>query len=177
MKSGTRFLGIDDASHEKFEDSSTYLIGVTYRGTDFIEDIRKQKINVDGKNSTEKIIELYRSTEASKIGCILLDGISFAGLNVADIQKISEETDTPVVAVTKNRPDREKFYEALKIVNNHEGFWELEDPEELELKDGKVYLQYAGTNIEEAKEAIKKSVIHGLTPEPIRVADIIGRII
>ena len=144
MKSGTRFLGIDDASHEKYSDSETFLVGVAYRGTEFIEDIRKTKIEVDGGDATEKVIELYNATEASTIGCILLDGISFAGLNIVDIEKISEETGIPVVAVTKNEPDREKFYEALQIVGNEEGFWSMEDPEELELEDGKVYLQFAG---------------------------------
>ncbi len=177
MKSGTRFLGIDDASHEKFSDTETYLVGVAYRGTEFIKDIRKTKIQVDGGDATEKVIKLYNSAEASAIGCILLDGISFAGLNIVDLEKIHNETGVPVVSVTKNQPDREKFYEALEIVGNEDGFWELEDPEELELSDGKVYLQYAGISKEGAKDAVEKSIIHGQVPECIRVADMIGRIL
>jgi len=177
MKSGTRFLGIDDSSHEKFEDDTAFLTGVTYRGTEFIEDIRKTEIEIDGGDATEKIIELYNSAEASTIGCILLDGISFAGLNIVDLEEVYEETGVPVVAVTKNKPDREKFYEALEIVGNHEGFWDLDDPTVVELEEGKVFVQYAGCSSGQAEEAVRLSTLHGLTPEAVRVADMIGGIL
>lgn len=177
MKPGTRFLGIDDSSHDKFNDETAFLTGVTYRGTDFIEDIRKTEVEVDGGDATEKILELYDSAEASEIGYILLDGISFAGLNIVDLEKLHENTGKPVIAVTQNKPDREKFYEALEIVGNQEGFWELEDPVKLELKDGEVFIQFSGCDKAEAREAVRKSTIHGLTPEPIRVAHMIGKIL
>ncbi|MFB6245275.1 MAG: DUF99 family protein [Candidatus Nanohaloarchaea archaeon] len=177
MKSGTRFLGIDDSSHDKFSDSEAFLVGVAYRGTEFVEDIRKTGIEIDGGDATEKIIELYESAEASTVGCILLDGISFAGLNIVDLEKVTEETGVPVVAVTKNEPDREKFYEALEIVGNEEGFWEMEDPETVELEDGEVYVQYAGTDFDGARETVEISTLHGLTPEAIRVADMIGSVL
>jgi endonuclease V-like protein UPF0215 family len=177
MKSGTRFLGVDDSSHDKFSESEASLVGVAYRGTEFVEDIRRTRIEIDGGDATEKVIELYESAEASTIGCILLDGISFAGLNIVDPEKIYRETEVPVVAVTKNEPDREKFYEALEVVGNEDGFWDLPEPETVELEDGEVFVQYAGTDFEGAREAVEISTLHGLTPEAIRVADIIGRIL
>jgi endonuclease V-like protein UPF0215 family len=177
MKPGTRFLGIDDSSHDKFNDETAFLTGVTYRGTEFIEDIRKTEVEIDGGDATEKILELYRTAEASEIGYILLDGISFAGLNIVDLEEIYDETGKPVIAVTGNKPDREKFYEALEIVGNEDGFWELDDPVKLELKDGEVFLQFAGCNESDAREAVRKSTIHGLTPEPVRVAHMIGKIL
>lgn len=177
MKPGTRFLGIDDSAHDKFEDETAYLIGVAYRGTEFIEDIRKTKIEIDGGDATDKIIKLYNLAEASTIGCIFLDGISFAGLNIVDLEKVAEETEVPVVAVTKNEPDREKFYDALEIVGNEDGFWDTPEPEKLELEDGEVYIQYAGIESEEAGEVVRNSIIHGQVPEAIRVADMIGGIL
>jgi endonuclease V-like protein UPF0215 family len=177
MKEGTRFLGVDDSAHEKFEDETTFLVGVSYRGKDFVEDIRKTKVQVDGGDATDKVIELYRKAEASTIGCVFLDGISFAGLNIVDIEKISRETGVPVIAVTKNEPDREKFYEALEIVGNEDGFWEMTEPREVSLKDGNVFIQFSGTDFEVAKDAVRKSVIHGQVPECIRVADMIGSIL
>lgn len=177
MKPGTRFLGIDDSSHDKFNDEAASLVGVTYRGTEFIEDIRKTQVEMDGGDATDRVLELYRTAEASEIGYILLDGISFAGLNTVDLEEIHDETGKPVIAVTKNRPDREKFYEALEIVGNEDGFWKLDDPVKLELKDGETFLQFAGCTEEDAKEAVRNSTIHGLTPEPIRVADMIGTVL
>jgi endonuclease V-like protein UPF0215 family len=177
MKLGTRFLGIDDSAHDKFNDDTAFLIGVSYRGTEFIEDIRKTEIEVDGGDATEKIIELYNSAEASTIGCIFLDGISFAGLNIVDIEEVAEETGVPVIAVTKNEPDREEFHEALEIVGNDDGFWDLPEPQEVSLEDGKVFIQFSGIELEEAQEAVENSIIHGQVPECIRVADMIDSIL
>ncbi|EGQ43512.1 MAG: hypothetical protein J07AB43_15030 [Candidatus Nanosalina sp. J07AB43] len=177
MKSGTRFLGIDDSPCDKHSDQETSLIGVTYRGTEFIEDIRKTEVTVDGKDATEKVEEIYTSSKASEIGYILLDGINFAGLNIVGLKEAAEATGVPVIAVTRNRPDRESFYRALEKVGNEEGFWDMDAPSEVKLKDGETYIQFSGCQREEAAEAIKKSTIHGLTPEPIRAADMIGTIL
>jgi endonuclease V-like protein UPF0215 family len=177
MKPGTRFLGIDDSSHDKFKDETAFLIGVTYRGTDFVEDVRKTSVDIDGDDATQSIIEIYESAEASEIGYILLGGVSFAGLNIAELQRINEETDKPVIAVTKNQPDREKFLEALENVGHEEKFRKLEKPSKLELEEGKVFLHFTGCSESEAEKAVKNSTLQGLTPEPIRVADMIGEII
>ena len=177
MKSGTRFLGIDDSPCDKHSDQETSLIGVTYRGTEFIEDIRRARVAVDGKDATEKVENIYRNSKASEIGYILLDGINFAGLNIVDLDKATETTEVPVIAVTKNRPDREGFYKALEKVGNEEGFWDMDTPSEVKLKDGETYIQFSGCQREEAAEAVKKSTIHGLTPEPVRTADMIGTIL
>lgn len=177
MKKGVRFLGIDDSPCNRHKDQKTSLIGVTYRGTEFIEDMRKTTVEVDGTNSTQRVNQLYRESEASNINYILLDGINFAGLNKVNLQKIQEKTTTPVIAVTKNNPDRQEFYEALEKAGNEEGFWDMDEPSEITLKDGTTYIQFAGCKKPEAKEAVKNSIIHGLTPEPIRTADMIGTIL
>lgn len=176
MKQGIRVLGIDDGAFD-FEDSSTALTGVVYRGTEFIEDISITKVSVDGEDATEKVLELHEACNNHRqIKAILIDGISFAGFNIVDMEHVSQETGKPVVAVTGNQPDREKFRRIMeKTDNQDEKFDELDDPEELELKDGRVYIQFSGTSAAKARHLIEKSTLHGLTPEPIRVAHMMGK--
>ncbi|MFB6203466.1 MAG: DUF99 family protein [Candidatus Nanohaloarchaea archaeon] len=176
MKDGIRVLGIDDASFS-FEDSQTFLTGVVYRGTEFIEDIQTVDVDVDGYDATEKVVELFNNCDnTSQIRGILLDGISFAGFNIVDLDEVEERTGKPVVAVTPNEPDREEFRETMERTGNvDEVFEDLGEPREVELEDGTAYIQFSGCGPEEARELVRKSVIHGLTPEPVRVSHMIGR--
>lgn len=176
MKPGIRVLGIDDASFD-FEDGETFLTGVVYRGTDFIEDIRTVDIEVDGYDATGKVVELFREcNNPRQIKAVLIDGISFAGFNIVDIEEVSERIEKPVIAVTANEPDREDFRATMERTGNvDEKFEKFMEPEEIELEDGTAYFQCAGTSTGKARNIIRRTIIHGLTPEPIRVAHMIGR--
>jgi endonuclease V-like protein UPF0215 family len=176
MKSGVRILGIDDAAFN-FEDDKARITGVVYRGTEFIEDIRFSSITIDGEDSTEKVIELYRKcNNPRQIKAVLIDGISLGGFNLVDIHKVADELDTPVIAVTSNEPDPEKFRRVMDKTRNSDKKFDQFDPyETAELEDGEAYIQFAGTSPEKAREIVRVSIIHGLTPEPIRVAHMIGQ--
>lgn len=176
MKDGIRVLGIDDASFD-FDDSETFLTGVVYRGTEFIEDIRAVPIEVDGEDATESAIDVFRScNNPRQIKAILLDGISFAGFNLVDIEEVADETGKPVVVVTSTEPDREDFRATMERTGNYdEVFEKFEDAQEIELEDGTAYIQCRGIESGRAREIVENSLIHGLVPEPVRVAHMIGR--
>ncbi|MFB6174658.1 MAG: DUF99 family protein [Candidatus Nanohalobium sp.] len=176
MKDGARILGVDDASFS-FEDKETFLTGVVYRGTEFIEDIKTVSIGVDAENATEKLVELHeKCNNTRQIKAVLIDGISFAGFNIIDLEKASEKLRKPVIAVTKNRPDREDFRETMERTGNYDRkFEELRDPVELDLEDGTAYIQFSGCSEEEACKIVENSIIHGQVPEAIRVAHMVGR--
>lgn len=176
MKSGIRVLGVDDAAFE-LSDKRTELIGVVYRGTQFIEDIKFSSVEVDGEDGSDAVIDLFRKCNNTRqIKAILVDGIAFAGFNVVDLGKVAREVDLPVVAVTPNKPNREEFRDAMQRTDNHtDAFERLDDPSTFDTSDGKVYFQYAGCSEEKARNFVRYSLLQGLTPEPIRVAHLIGR--
>lgn len=176
MKEGIRILGIDDAPSER-TDKETFLTGVVYRGTEFIEDIKKEEITVDGENATGKVISLYRKcNNPRQIKAVLTDGISFAGFNLVDIHEISEEIGKPVITVTSNKPNKDDFRKAMRRSDNYdERFEKFEAHEGMELEDGTCFIQFAGCNKDDAEKIIRNSVINGLLPESIRVAHMIGR--
>lgn len=175
MKDGIRILGIDDAAFN-FEDNSTFLTGVVYRGTEFIEEIETIEIGVDSEDASKKVGCLYNKFNTIQIKAILLDGISFAGFNIADLEEIADQTEIPVIAVTKNQPDREKFRKTMKETENYDkAFEKLGQVKKVELPEGEVFIQFSGCSEDEAEEFIRMSTLNGLIPEPIRVADMLGR--
>jgi len=106
----------------------------------------------------------------------LVDGISFAGFNIVDIEKVSENIGKPVIAVTSNKPNKDNFRRAMKHSGNYdERFESFDTHTEIKLEDGKCFIQFSGCSKDEAKNFVRNSVIHGLVPEPIRVAHMIGR--
>jgi endonuclease V-like protein UPF0215 family len=176
MKEGIRVLGIDDSpfSHS---DSDAFLTGVVYRGTEFAEDVRRASIEVDAENATEKVVELHNScSNTRQIKAVLVDGISLAGFNIVDLEEAAERLDKPVIAVTSNKPRPEKFREAMEKSGNYDRkFDELPEYSEVEMDEGKCFIQYAGTGRETAEQLIRETTLHGLTPEAIRLADMIGK--
>ncbi|MFB6100576.1 MAG: DUF99 family protein [Candidatus Nanohalobium sp.] len=176
MKDGIRVLGIDDASFE-FESEKTFLTGVVYRGSEFIEDIQSIEVEVDGEDATEKVLELYEEfSNHQQIKAVLTDGIAFGGFNLVDIDEVAEKIGKPVVAVTKNRPDRRGFRKAMKRTDNYdERFEKFEEAVEVELEDGKCFIQFSGCSRKDAEGFVRKNIVHGQVPESIRVADMVGR--
>ncbi|MFB6199968.1 MAG: DUF99 family protein, partial [Candidatus Nanohaloarchaea archaeon] len=130
----------------------------------------------DGDNASDKIIKLHDScNNPRQIKAVLIDGISLAGFNIVNHKQIAEKLQKPVITVTSNRPNREKFREAMKNSDNYDpGFEELPEYSELELSAGKIYFQHAGVSRNEAEQILEESTLQGLIPEPIRVADLIG---
>lgn len=179
MKEGVRFLGIDDSSFD-FKDEEASLIGVLYRGTEFIEQIKISQVDIDGGNADNAVLQIFNKVDnPGQVKAVLLDGISFGGFNIVDLEFLAEETEKPVIAVTSNRPDREEFLETMKrkdtlTPDKKEKFEKLNELERVELKHGDVYIQYRGTDSATAQEIIESSTVKGLTPEPVRVAHLIG---
>lgn len=165
MKQGSRFLGIDDGPREVEK-----LIGVSYRGTDFMEQVEVIDQESDTGEATRDITRLYRLFKQD-IKAILLDGISFNGFNMADIDRIAEETGTPAIAVTNNRPNKHAMKEGLEsadleseIIEALPDFYAFED----------IFIQFSGCSRSEAEEAVKIATLQGNIPEAVRAAHLIG---
>lgn len=175
MKPGDRVLGVDDASFDSNAETAA-ITGVVFRSNDFIEDIRFSQVEVDGTDAVEKIIELHDScNNPDHIKAVLVDGLCLAGFNFIDIEELSNRLGKPVITVTSNKPDRERFKQGMEKADQDPSKIEhIQEAEKVESDRGRVYIQKAGIELSEAKEILEKTSINGLTPEPIRVAHLIG---
>ncbi len=187
MKREIRILGIDDAPFNKFNRGEQVLvIGTVFRGGSSMDGLLSTTITMDGSDSTRKIIAMVnKSRNKDQLSVIMIDGVALGGLNIVDINEVSRKTNLPVLTVIRKMPDMSRMKRALKKVKNSDSKLELLEkageiysygPENkaLGLRRGKIYFQTAGIKSEEAEKVLKLTVIHGLIPEPIRIAHIIG---
>jgi endonuclease V-like protein UPF0215 family len=179
IKKEIRILGIDDAPFDKFEDETADLIGVVFRGGSYLEGVLKSEIVVDGDDASERIIEMVKKTRhKGHLRVLMLSGITFGGLNIADIDMLHEETGLAVIIVTRKFPDLPAMKKAITNVKNHDAkikrLLAAGDLHEIELKGKTIVVQIRGISLIDAREIILRSTVRGLIPEPIRVAHIIA---
>ncbi len=183
IKKEIRILGIDDGPFDFRKDKKAIIIGVMFRGGSFFDGIMKREVEVDGKDITQTIIDMLKKTRHKDLRVIMLDGITCAGFNIANIKQIFKETHIPVIVVVRKFPDFEKIRNALKNFADFGERWKLIESagkpkrtkvKSVEGRDGFVYIQKCGINLKDAKEIVKISTTRGLIPEPIRLAHIIA---
>ena len=174
LKKEIRVVGIDDSPFDKFKDKKVFVVGVFYRGGEFMDGVMSTRCTVDGTDSTSKIASLINKSKFKKqIQAIFIDGIAVGGFNVIDIEKLSKKTKLPVIVVIRNMPDFKKIYRILiklKLKKQKALIEKLPQP----TKVGKIYIQYKGTTLKKAKELLKITCTHRYIPEPIRVAHLIA---
>lgn len=181
IKNEIRILGIDDAPFN-FREKKTMLIGTIFRGGSWLDGILKTEIEVDGINATKKIISMVKKTKHKDLRVIMLDGLTFAGFNIVDIEEIFKKTKLPVIVIIRRMPDFKKIKIALKKMNDKENYFfrlkcieKASIPRKIEIRKGKnIYIQYYGINFSDAKKIVRLSATRSLIPEPLRVAHLIA---
>ncbi|MFB6075634.1 MAG: DUF99 family protein [Candidatus Aenigmatarchaeota archaeon] len=178
IKKEIRILGWDDSPFDE-DDEKVSVVGVVCRGGNYIDGILKTEVTRDGLDATQKLVEKINQTKhKDQLRVVMLDGITYAGFNTVDIEKLYEKTGLPVIVVVrkktgfkafkkalKNLPNEEKRLKAIKNAGNMEG---------LKIKGKEIYFQRKGISRENTKKVIKISATHSLLPEPIRVAHLIA---
>ncbi len=138
-------------------------------------------VRVDGLDATEKIAAMIKkSPHYKELRVVILDGITFAGFNVVDINELFEMVDLPVLAVVREKPDLKKIRKALENLPGCERRWRAVESAgkifEVHTRDtGEVvYMQIAGVTQEDAEKILKVTSMRSSVPEALRVAHIIA---
>lgn len=178
VKQEIRILGVDDAPFTPHSQDPVMLVGTVFRAGAWLDGVLRTDIRVDGTDATEKIVKMVNaSRHRDQIGVIMLDGVTFGGFNVVNIQRIFLETGIPVVVVTRKQPNFEKIKKALKNFTDWESRWKniLAAGEVHRVQNGEsIHIQISGIDLEDAKEIVRLSTTRSAIPEPIRAAHIIA---
>jgi endonuclease V-like protein UPF0215 family len=179
IKPELRILGIDDAPFEKKGGGRTLLVGAVYRGGDFCDGVVSRVIDVDGTDATDKIVDTLKKTRhREQLRVVMLDGITFGGMNVVDIHRIYRETNFPVIVVNRKKPNFENIKKALENFKDGDARWKIIERtgkiKTASVKNHKLYIQTSGIELSDAIEILEKSCSHGHVPEPLRVAHLIA---
>lgn len=183
IKPEIRIIGWDDAPF-KFEDKVTLVIGVICRGGTQIDGVITTKIAKDGLDVTAKIADAINASPHKKqLSVIMLDGITFGGFNIVDINKLYKKTELPVIVVIRDEPDMKAIKKSLLKFPDSERRWRLIEKageiRELEVKNKvlkgarTIYYQKSGIDEYACEKIINLTAVNSVVPEPIRVAHII----
>ncbi len=178
IKREIRILGIDDSA---LLNEKVMIVGTVFRGGDWMDGVLRSDITKDGLDATDVICRMItRSKHYGQIRVVMLDGITYAGFNVVDIQKIYRQTGIPVIVVMRSKPDFEKIKSALKYFQDGEERWAIIKMAGRikEIAGGNekssIYVQSAGISLESVNKIIRLTSIRSNIPEPLRVAHLIA---
>jgi len=181
IKPEIRVLGVDDGIFVPHMRGKVDVIGVVYRGGYWLDGVMRTEVIVDGMDATEKIASMIKkSPHYDQLRVVVLDGITFAGFNVVDINELFKRVDLPVIAVTREKPDLAQIKKALENLPESERRWKVIENAGKIIKvqtrntEEAVYMQIAGISQKDAEEILKNTSTRSNVPEALRVAHIIA---
>jgi len=181
VKREIRVIGIDDGPFNPTVDSKCLLIGAIYRGSTSLEGVEATWIDVDGMDATDKIVEMIMgSRHRGQMRAIMLNGITFAGFNVADLQAISSDTKLPVIAIVEREPNLDQIRNALSNLTDHTSRWRIIKrtgrpvPLRIPPRRRPIYAHAINIPLEQAREVIERTRNRSAIPEPLRAAHLIS---
>jgi len=176
-----KILAFDDGffpPHYKGCRGRTVLVGVTVTDSYTVESVSYSFVLVDGLSTTEHVInhaELH-----GEFDIVMLDGVTYAGFDVADPDLIHSELGKPVItvqqypldldsvesALKKNFRDWSKRFEVIERITRKYRY--LETPWKI--------IQYYASGLEpgDAESILRKLMIYSPIPEPLRIAHMIA---
>ncbi len=179
MKKNIRILGVDDAPFRRDRDDQTELVMTVMRMDFKIEGIIIRKIMLDGYDSTDAIIDILNHDMGESVNLVMTDGITFGGMNICDLDEVYEESQRPVISVTRREPDKEALISAIEKHHSEPqrgiDIIRRSRIEKIEIGNRKsIYVNLKGIEISEARGIIEKTRKEGLMPEPVRISHLIG---
>lgn len=186
VKKQIRILGIDDGHFRRGVSEHVLVVGVVFRGSDYLDVVLSTRVEVDGMDATIKLIKLINESRTKEqLRFVMLDGIALGGFNVANINAIYSETKVPVIVFMRELPDMPAIKSALLHFEDGElrynlilkagKIFECEIKNKAVGRAGNVYFQIAGTDEKTARDVLKLTCKNSLVPEPLRVAHLVAQ--
>ena len=181
IKPEIRVLGVDDGIFVPHTKGPVDVVGVVYRGGHWLDAVMRTEVTADGTDATEKIADMIKkSHHYEELRVVILNGITLAGFNVVDINKLFKTVNLPVIAVAREKPDLEKIKKALENLPEFERRWQAMESagkiiEVQTRKTGEtIHAQIAGVSREDAEKILESTSTRSNIPEALRVAHIIA---
>jgi uncharacterized protein len=174
-----RVVGVDDGAFAR-TDAFAPVAAVVVSAPEYVESARLTRVQVDGRDGTERVIALVRSTgPLDGLRALLLDGAVVGGFNVLDLDAIHSDLGLPVVAVTRRPPDFDRIHVALRtwFGRDAERRWRLLRAHRLfRVPTGEtpILASAVGCRTADAIALLHRTTVRGFWPEPLRLAHLIA---
>ncbi len=172
-------IGLDDGAFrrgDRWAPVAAVLLAVPAR----VEAIRIGRVRVDGTDAAEVLAALVsRLPGRASARAVLLDGAVVGGFNVVDLDSLHRAVGVPVVAVTARAPDFGAIRTALErgFPRDAERRYRLLSAHRLTAVPGAaspVRIAVVGCLRAEAAALVRRTIVEGHTPEPIRLAHLVA---
>jgi endonuclease V-like protein UPF0215 family len=169
-----RAVGFDDAPFERGRRGDVGVAGVVCAGTRF-EGLVWGRLRQDGWNSTGALARLLVGGKfLPQLHLVLLDGISFGGLNLVDLPALASRLDRPCVAVMRRAPDLVGMERAIRRLPGAARRLALLAAAGPLHRRGPFTFQVAGADPDDVGRALARLADRGAVPEPLRLAHLVG---
>jgi len=178
-KKGIRAFGVSESFRKGFGRRSI-LGGVVMRSDMIIDGFSFGSPKIGGDDATDEIVSMYRRLNRSDVNVILLGGVVISLYNIVDIDRVGEETGTPVICVTFEESEglephiKRHFPRGWR--RKLEAYRRLGSRERIRLKTGyEVYVRTSGLDVDQARRTLNKFTLQGAVPEPLRLARLMAK--
>ena len=175
-KRAIRVLGIAESFSMKYPKS--VLTGVVMRSDLIIDGVVNGLATVGGLDSTDVIINMFRSLNRSDIHALMIDGCIISFYNIIDLDRIYGELGLPVICLVFSRLRGNPRNAVLKLFKDGEArvrlLERLGEPKAIHTRLGVVWARYRGLSYGEARLLVERFQRDGRRPEPLKVSQAIS---
>jgi uncharacterized protein len=178
-KTHLRLAALDDGAFSRRQ-SRAPLVAVVWSAPDEIEGVCVGSVEVDGRDATACIAALVRTTRQFEgVRGVLLDGITFGGFNVVDLDRLHRDLRLPIVAVTRGPPQFDRIRAALRKYFPRDAAvrWRrLRQHRLFTVPTGArpILATAVGCTRADAVAVVRRATRRGHWPEPLRLAHLIA---
>ncbi len=169
-----RVVGFDDAPFRKVRGARVPFAGVVCADTR-IEGMVWGQLRRDGWNATDALAaSLLGGPHLPQLHLVLLDGISFGGMNLVDLPRLSAVLGLPCVAVMRRPPDLDAFRRVIARLPAPARRMAVLDRAGPVHVRGRWTFNVVGLPPEDAEAALERLTDTGNVPEALRLAHMVG---
>jgi len=169
-----RAIGFDDAPFVRRRRGDVGVAGVVCADTRF-EGLVWGRLRQDGWNATAAISRLLVGGKfLPQLHLVLLDGLSFGGLNLVDLPALAATLRRPCIAVMRRPPDLAAMERAIRRLPSAERRLALLQAAGAVHTVGRFTFQVAGAAPAAVADALARLTDRGEVPEALRLAHLVG---
>ncbi len=178
IKPGQRALGI--AESFQHDETTSTLAGAVVRADRVVDGAGFAECTIGGTDLTDAIIGLYERLGRADLQYLFVAGVALAWYNILDPQRLAEQTETPVIAVTFENSTglNEALAEAFSgatLRQRRQQYQALPERTPVSVNGQTVYIRAVGIETDAAQSVLSAYTPTGGRPEPLRVARLLAR--